>query len=605
MSQRFKNDDFFMFGAKNIMNQYYADDVARKIRRVTAARAKVEPLAGFHYGYITKDKKFYIYKPEAKIVKRIFEEAKLKTPISKIVESLKNDKIYNPRTNYYIKTNKLDDFEKIPKEKRYNWTTGTIYNILNDEFYKGVVINFDKKKTRRKSSLDYDIRIENNHKPIISKEEYDNLDRSYFKNPNNVFRKDQITHMLYCKKCLSRHNLDYKYSSISPTVIDGKEQYFDYQCRRSYPIDIMNKRIYDVLQLRYKEIRCDTENYINKIIKEKYDDVNDLREFASNKKKYELKSQKLFESFLNGEINVDDYKKKTTELSVLIDECSKKLKMANLEDYKADDIRNRVNKFLNHYYVSDNIKESIKEYVYKAIYDPDTGGIEIILKLEHELDIPSKRLESLVKIAEPTLKDFNLDDIVYDIIKNNPHIKAPEIHFKSTQIFNRFTLSNVNRSLRSLRLQNKIKFDGKASLTDGYIVLEYKDNLNYNGLTLNQREKDIFRMLWNNPKLKYEDIVDATGLSLDWVRRIIKKIRRAGGFADKRFDKTYIPDGYMHSIYVDDARITSGFVQNIYKDIDENPNITVDDIVAKYNISLDKATIYLERRRNMINANNN
>ncbi len=91
--------------------------------------------------------------------------------------------------------------------------------------------------------------------------------------------------------------------------------------------------------------------------------------------------------------------------------------MANLEDYKADDIRNKVNKFLNHYYVSEDIKESIKEYVYKAIYDPDTGGIEIILKLEHELDIPSKRLESLVKIAEPTLKDFNLDDIIYDIIK--------------------------------------------------------------------------------------------------------------------------------------------------------------------------------------------
>ena len=325
---------------------------------------------------------------------------------------------------------------------------------------------------------------------------------------------------------------------------------------------------------------------------------------AANKKKYEDKAKKLFESFMNAEITKEVYIKKAEELSKLVEECDIKLKSANLNEYKADEVRQKVNKFLNYYYENDdNLLEPMKEFISKAIYNPENGEIDIVFKFEEDLDVPSKRLSSLVKVREKTLKDFNLDEIVYEIIKENPHIKCPDITKRAQKIFHKFTLSNVQRSLRSLRLQKKIKFDGKASLTDGYIVLEYKDNLNYNGLTLNQREKDIFRMLWNNPKLKYEDIVDATGLSLDWVRRIVKKIRRAGGFADKRFDKTYIPDGYMHSIYVEDPRITSGFVQNIYKDIDENPNISVDDIVAKYNISLDKATIYIERRRNMTNAN--
>lgn len=594
-------NDFIIFATKNLLNQFYIKDLSKKIRAVNEKKGRLMSLANRHYGYILKDNKFVIYKPEAKIIKRIYELAKAKTSLQVIANQLTKDKIPTPSYSYLIKNKKEEQLNNFNKDKKYDWNPNSIRKILKDDFYIGVATNF---KEESKCSLDKNYKIIDDHKAIITKEEYDSLDRTYFTNLNQDLKKENLWKMIYCKKCLSRTNLQTAKSTITAMEKDGNKIYYDHQCERAYPLDILNMRIYDVMRNRYKEIKNNAENYICNIVKEKYDDVSDLREIAANKKKYEDKAKKLFESFMNAEITKEVYIKKAEELSKLVEECDIKLKSANLNEYKADEVRQKVNKFLNYYYENDdNLLEPMKEFISKAIYNPENGEIDIVFKFEEELDIPSKRLSSLVKVREKTLKDFNLDEIVYEIIKENPHIKCPDITKRAQKIFHKFTLSNVQRSLRSLRLQKKIKFDGKASLTDGYVVLEYKDNLNYNGLTLNQREKDIFRMLWNNPKLKYEDIVDATGLSLDWVRRIVKKIRRAGGFADKRFDKTYIPDGYMHSIYVEDPRITSGFVQNIYKDIDENPNISVDDIVAKYNISLDKATIYIERRRNMTNAN--
>ncbi len=588
--------DFIVFATKNLLNQFYVKEASRKIRKINEKRAHVEPLANRHYGYICKDKKFYIYKPEANIVKRIFAEAKSFKPISKIALDLTNDKILPPSISFYKKMKYEEKLEKLLIDSNLKWNTESVRKILNDEFYTGSAINF-KPENNPKSSIDINIRILNNHKPIISKEEFDSLDRTYFINSNNDIRKENLRHMIYCKKCLSKTNLCKGKSSITAMNRDDKKVYYDHQCEREYPVDIMNSRIYDMLRNRYREIKYDTENYINRVISEKYVDATDIRMIAANKKKYEEQAKKLFESFIDGKIGQDTYKKKSLELGQLINSCETKLKSTNLENYKADEVRNKIMKFLNHYYESEDIISVIKEFVSTVLYDPDTGEINLVLKFEDELDIPSKRINSLVKVKEPTLKDFDFEDIVFNIIKNNPHIKGPEILNKSHEIFDKFTLFNLQAVLRSLRMQNKIKFDGKASLTDGYVVLDYKDDLDYGGLTLNQREKSIYRMLWYDPKLKYEDIASATNLSLDWVRRIIKKIRRLDGFKDKRFDKNYIPEGYIHSIYVDDARTSSGFVQSIYKYIDENPNVTGDEIVNKYNITLEKAQKYIERRK--------
>ena len=570
------------FPIKNYFNELYLKDVAKKIRRVTLKKGEKEFLGNKHYGYIKVDNEFKIYEPEAKVVKEIyksFNEGKMLSEIRDIIESKGYD---TPSLSYYKKTKKDDIYNEEKKKDKYKWNVETIREILNDEFYTGVAINFKTDKV--KSTDKRNIRIENHHKPIIKKEDFDKVDRFKYSSKTRDIRKENLT-MFLCKKCLSRYNLAVPRSHISATTINDKNVYHDYGCNRSYPIDIMNKRIYDMVILKYENIRNHKDEYISRITKEKYEEVSDLREVAANKKKYEAKLIKLFESYTDGRILIEEYKKESIKTNNLIKECEKKLKSSNLEEYKVDEIINKVNRFINLFYKSDNILEVIKEFVSKAIYNPDNGSIDIILKLEEELDIPSSRLSSLVEVRKPTIKDFNIVELTYDIVKKNPHIKCPDIHKELLKIFDKFTLSNTQRALRVLRLQDRIIFEGKADLIDGYVIKEFKEDFDYKGMDLNTKDKFAYRILWNNPKMSYEELSEALDTSLDRTRRIVKNIRRQGGFNDSRFDKEYIPNGSRHSIYIEDESVKEIDDEGILNRVRENPKVSSSIIAKEYGIS--------------------
>ena len=330
-----------------------------------------------------------------------------------------------------------------------------------------------------------------------------------------------------------------------------------------------------------------------------------LKEIAETKRKYEKKGQSLFESYVNGVISQDVFSNKMAEINKIITDCDDRLNGTKFEEFNYDEINQKITKFLDEFKPDeDNIIKVIEENVAKAIYDPEKGSFVIILKFEEEIDIPSLNIKNFIKPEIGRRSEWDLDDIVYKIICDNPSIKGKGIYDEAKKVWEGFTFKGVERSIRSLRLKNMIKKEGKADLVDGYVKIDYVEDFDYHGMELNRKEKDIYKMLWYNPKMNYRELAEATNSHLDTAIKAVRKIRRLGGFEFSQFDKTYIPKGAFHSLYVEDKRIAAEIVKRIYRDIDANPNITPDEIKSKFNITLEQAQTYIERRR-MKNENRN
>ena len=523
-----KDYDYLTIALKNYLNDFYIKDISKKLIRVTLARSQHEFLGSRHYGYIFKNKEIEIYEPEAIIVRRIFNEYINGSPIVKIIAGLKKDKIVRKQWNYPIKmgyVNKEDLNDEI-----YEWASEDIRKTLVDDFYIGTATNF--KNMDSKNKIDHDpIVFENHHEAIISKKDFDYVNNELIRHNNMVLKGDNLRRMIYCKRCLTRYRYELGKAPISPTIIDGKEVYHDYRCRKSYPLDILNRRILDMLLIKHKYILDHKIQYIENIIGEKYNDANILKEVALNKKKYEAKGATLFESYVNGEIPEEKFSIKMKELNQLIKECDKRLDNASYEEFQFKEVEDKVDNFLKTFNVNEEDKiKLIKDNISKAIYDPVKGTIVIILKLEEDIDVPSLRLKSFIKPETSLRSEYDLDDIIYKIISDTPHLKTKDILERVQNIWEGFTFKGVERSIRSLRLKNMIKKEGKSDLLDGYVKIDYKEEFDYHNMELNRKEKSIYRLLWYNPKLSYTELCDITNTSLDQMRKIIRKIRRMNGF---------------------------------------------------------------------------
>ena len=595
--------DYLTVALKNYLNDLYIRDVSKKIIRVTLSRGKYEYLGGFHYGYKIIDKKISIYEPEAKIVRRIFKEVMEGKTITSIAAELTKEKVLKRSVNHAYKMGYKEDID-YNDESLYSWKHNDVANILKDQFFIGRVINFNLKKKNRKIESEQII-LENNHEAIIKKEDFDFVNSSLIRYQNLKINKENIRKVIFCKKCLARNRYDFTHAHITPTIIDGNEVYHDYRCRKSYPIELINRRIYDMLLLKHKDILDHKEKYIENIINEKYYNATALKEIAETKRKYEKKGQSLFESYVNGVISQDVFSNKMAEINKIITDCDDRLNGTKFEEFNYDEINQKVTKFLDEFNPDeDNIIKVIEENVAKAIYDPEKGSFVIILKFEEEIDIPSLNIKNFIKPEIGRRSEWDLDDIVYKIICDNPSIKGKGIYDEAKKVWEGFTFKGVERSIRSLRLKNMIKKEGKADLVDGYVKIDYVEDFDYHGMELNRKEKDIYKMLWYNPKMNYKELAEATNSHLDTAIKAVRKIRRLGGFEFSQFDKTYIPKGAFHSIYVEDKRIAAEVVKRIYRDIDQNPNVTPDEIKTKFNITLEQAQTYIERRR-MKNENRN
>lgn len=168
----------------NVINEWYARDISRKVKRAFRARNE----AGAHYGAYAPvgykkdpDKKGHLLIDEETrwIVEKIFALALQGTGAAKITRILTTEKV---PTAGWLNFQRYGTFANIytdaPAEKAYAWTIAQVKSILKEETYIGnsvhnkqTNISFkDKRKIRKPQEEWY--RVENTHEAIISKDDF-------------------------------------------------------------------------------------------------------------------------------------------------------------------------------------------------------------------------------------------------------------------------------------------------------------------------------------------------------------------------------------------------------------------------------------------------
>ncbi|WP_373116162.1 recombinase family protein [Coprobacillus cateniformis] len=201
---------------KNLMNENYSRDISKKVASAYKVMAKNgEFVAGTTpYGYMldSENKHHLVIDPdEVDIVKKIFDMALSGSGRPTICKYLNDSGILCRKEIQRRKKRKLtlDPFEI---KSNYLWSTSTIGRMLHNESYIGNLVQlkttratFGSKKIISKDEDEY-IRSQNTHEAIISKEDFNKVQKLIKQNDKNKKHKAPTNYSIFngilkCSDC--------------------------------------------------------------------------------------------------------------------------------------------------------------------------------------------------------------------------------------------------------------------------------------------------------------------------------------------------------------------------------------------------------------------
>ena len=198
---------------KNIFNDWFARDTGKKIRAVFKAKGQSGKPLSVHppYGYKKSeyDKNTWeIDEESAAVVRRIFQLCIEGYGTSQIARILGEDNVLIPTAYAEMKYHNNVHTYKYPTR----WCSATIANMLEMVEYIGHTVNFKtyrksyKSKKRQFKPKDDWVIFENTHEPIISKQDFDLVQkiRSKKRRPQKSEKVSPFMGMVYCADCGSR-----------------------------------------------------------------------------------------------------------------------------------------------------------------------------------------------------------------------------------------------------------------------------------------------------------------------------------------------------------------------------------------------------------------
>ena len=209
-------DDFTPF--RNIMNEWYAKDISRKVRSSKKLRGNAgDPLCLPPYGY-RKDpenpKRWIIDEEAAEVVRKIYRLCIEGNGIETTARILQESGILTP--TYYWAKKGIRKGGKKTQDNPCKWCKTTITKILTLQEYTGVLINFKtysksfKDKRRRENPEENQKVFENHHDPIIDHSTWETVQKiragTKRRQPKNS-EKNMFAGLLYCADC--GHKLHY------------------------------------------------------------------------------------------------------------------------------------------------------------------------------------------------------------------------------------------------------------------------------------------------------------------------------------------------------------------------------------------------------------
>ena len=350
-----------------ILNDMYSKDISLKQKSSLKERKKRGRYIACYapYGYKKNEQivgKLDIDEDAAEIVRRIFKlflEGKGTTSIARILTA---EKVPTPAMHLNMNADKSSLFYTV-------WKGNSVRRILRNETYLGYMIQnkettiSHKNPTRVYLNKEDYIVIPNHHVPIISKEDFDKVNKMLDNNKrtsNNMKEKTLLHDLLYCDECNKR---------LARRDCKGKIYYF---CATRTAFHLCDNSNY----LSYINIEDEVLKYIKEFLK-KYSDKNLLRqayisEYSKNKTKIDdynvtrstlakellkinNKLDTLYNDKLNNVISADMYKKysatlkeeqknlqnKINEIKTYINKEEKILQSLNKDEKMIDDLISR------------------------------------------------------------------------------------------------------------------------------------------------------------------------------------------------------------------------------------------------------------------------
>ena len=412
-------DDFTPF--RNIMNEFYAKDMSRKMRSALKTKSKQGYAIGhppMGYRYDEANPKRWVIDPEgAEIVRYIYSMRQQGTSINDIAKILKWEKILLP--SVYAQRKGFKNPTKQAVRGDCLWDTSMVRKLLINQAYVGDVINFRtySKSFKLKERLDnpkenWEIH-KDVHEAIIERSTWENVQKSFgntkYRKPKYI-EKNMFAGLLQCSDCGA--NLNYKYTNDNPD-----NHYFS--CR--------NKRANNGLCSKTHHIRVDTitdivtrhlsgitrfaalfeDDFVKLVVDEHYKQIQlqqkrnqeVLQTALVREKEVDVLYEKLFEEKILGNLTEDRFKKlsykyedEQAELKQKIQHLKKVVEEEKRHELNADGFLRLVRKYTD---IHELTSEILHEFVDKIIvhhkeqlFGETVQKVEIYYKMIGFIDLP-------------------------------------------------------------------------------------------------------------------------------------------------------------------------------------------------------------------------
>ena len=199
---------------KNIINEWYAKDISRKIKSAFQAKAAKGEFIGsfppFGYQKSPVDKHKLIPDERAPYVKMMFQMALEGKSSAAIARALEQQRILTPQA--YIHEKFGATVAESTLLRPYSWSGNTVRGILSNQVYLGNMVHYRAKqrsfKDKRRDMLPKDewVIVKNTHEALIDEQTFQTVQQRVkvkqpftARNPDNIYRG-----LIYCGECGGR-----------------------------------------------------------------------------------------------------------------------------------------------------------------------------------------------------------------------------------------------------------------------------------------------------------------------------------------------------------------------------------------------------------------
>ena len=354
-------DDFTPF--RNIMNEWYAKDMSRKMRAALKAKSKQGYAIGrppLGYKYDAVDAKRWIIDPEgAEIVRHIYAMRLSGTSTNDIARLLKREKILIP--SVYAQRKGIKNPTKQTIRGEYLWDTSMVRKLLMNQAYTGDVVNFRtysksfKLKERFENQKDNWEIHSDVHEPIIERSVWETVQKTFgdtkYRKPKYV-EKNMFAGLLKCSDCGA--NLNYKYTHDNPDnhhFSCRNKRANNGLCSKTHHIrvdtitGIVTKQLRDILQFA----ALFEDEFVKLVMDEHYKQIQlqqrrnqeALQTALAREKEVDILYEKLFEEKILGNLTEERFKKLSYKYED--EQAELKQKIQNLQKIVKEEKRHEMN----------------------------------------------------------------------------------------------------------------------------------------------------------------------------------------------------------------------------------------------------------------------